>query len=61
MKCFKENNIHERMENHTVVQFKSLAKQRGIRGYYKLREAELLQALEAHPTVNEQVTPKFFP
>ena len=60
MKCFKENNIHEKMENHIVVQLKSLAKQRGIKGYYKLRKAELIQALEAHQIVNEQVILKFF-
>ena len=28
------------MENHTVVQLKAIAKERGIRGYYKLRKAE---------------------
>ena len=30
------------MENHTVVQLKAIAKERGIRGYYKLRKAELI-------------------
>ena len=35
------------MENHTVVQLKAIAKERGIRGYYKLRKAELIHALEA--------------
>ena len=35
------------MENHTVVQLKAIAKERGIRGYYKLRKAELMHALEA--------------
>ena len=29
--------------------------QRSIKGYYKLRKAELIQKLEAHPDVNEQV------
>ena len=28
------------MENHTVVQLKAIAKERGIRGYYKLRKAD---------------------
>ena len=42
------------------MQLKFMAKQRGIRGYYKLRKAELIQALEAHSIVNEQVIPKFF-
>ena len=36
-----------KMENHTVVQLKAIAKERGIRGYYKLRKAELIHALEA--------------
>ena len=35
------------MEKHTVVQLKAIAKERGIRGYYKLRNAELIHALEA--------------
>ena len=30
-------------------------KQRGIKGYYKLRKAELIHKLEAHSDVNEQV------
>ena len=34
------------MNNHTVVQMKAIAKERGIRGYYKLRKAELIHALE---------------
>ena len=43
------------MNNVTVIKLKTLAKQRGIKGYYKLRKAELIQKLEAHPDVNEQV------
>ena len=39
----------------TVVKLKALAKQRDIKGYYKLRRAELIQQLEDHPVVNEQV------
>ena len=35
------------MDNHTVVQLKAIAKERGIRGYYKPRKAELIHALEA--------------
>ena len=35
------------MENHTIVQLKAIAKERGIKGYYKLRKAELIHALEA--------------
>ena len=43
------------MDSITVIKLKALAKQRGIKGYYKLRQAELIQKLEAHPDVNEQV------
>ena len=44
------------MENHTVVQWKAIAKERGIRGYYKLRKAELIHALEATKLVEQKVT-----
>ena len=30
------------MDNHTVVQLKDIAKERGIRCYYKLQKAELI-------------------
>ena len=43
------------MDNSTVVKLKVIAKQRGIKGYYKLRKAELIQKLKAHVDVNEQV------
>ena len=43
------------MDNITIIKLKALAKQRGIEGYYKLRKAELIQGLEAHPDINEQV------
>ena len=42
-----------KMENHTVVQLKSIAKERGIRDYYKLRKAELIHALKATRLVEE--------
>ena len=41
------------MKNHTVVQLKAIAKERGIRGYYKLRKAELIHALEAARLVEQ--------
>ena len=44
-----------KMNNITVIDLKALAKQRAIKGYYKLRQAELIQKLEAHSDVNEQV------
>ena len=43
------------MDNITVIKLKALAKQRGIKGYYKLRKAELIQKFEVYPDVNEQV------
>ena len=44
-----------KIDNITVVKLKALAKQRGIKGYYKLRKAEFMQQLEDHPDENEQV------
>ena len=43
-----------KMENHTVVQLKAIAKERGVRGYYKLRMAELIHALEATRSVEQK-------
>ena len=43
------------MDNAAVIKMKTLAKQRGIKGYYKLRKAEFIQILEAQSDVNEQV------
>ena len=43
------------MDNITVIKLKTLAKQRDIKGYYKLRKADLIQKLDAYPDVNEQV------
>ena len=40
-------------ENHGLVQFKAIAKERGIRGYYKLRKAELIHASEATRLVEQ--------
>ena len=42
------------MENHTVVQLKAIAKERGIRGYYKLRKAELIRVLKATRLVEQK-------
>ena len=41
------------MDNHTVVQLKANTKERGIRGYYKLRKAKLIHALEATRLVEQ--------
>ena len=51
----KKKNSSLKMDNITVIKLKTLAKQRGIKDYYKLRKAELIQKLEAHSDVNEQV------
>ena len=42
------------MENHTIVQLKAIAKECGIKGYYKLRKAELIHALEATRLVEQK-------
>ena len=48
-----------KMDDMSVIKLKTSAKLRGIKGYYKRRKGELLQKLEAHSDVNEQVlTPK---
>ena len=41
------------MDNQTVVQLKAIAKERGIRGYYELRKAEWIHALEAARLVEQ--------
>ena len=53
MICHKEKYSWIKMDNHTVVQLKAIAKERGIRGYYKLRKAELIHALEAARLVKQ--------
>ena len=42
------------MNNHTVVQLKPIAKERGIRGYYKIKKAQLIHALEAVRLVEQK-------
>ena len=42
-----------KMDNHTVVQLKAIAKERGIRGYYKHRKAELIHDFEAARLVGQ--------
>ena len=46
----------KKIENHTVGQLKAIAKERGTRGYYKLRKAELMHALEATRLVDQKIT-----
>jgi len=36
------------METYTVKQLRAIAKERGLRGYYKLRKAQLIDAINAH-------------
>ena len=42
------------IKNHTVMQLKAIAKERGVRGYYKLRKVELIYALEAARLVEQK-------
>ena len=42
------------MENHTVMQLKAIAKERGVRCYYKVRNVELIHALEAARLVEQK-------
>ena len=41
------------MDNHAVVQFNVIAKERATTGYCKLRKAELIHALEATRLVEQ--------
>ena len=43
------------MDKYTVVQLKAIAKERGIRGYYKLRKVELIHVLEAARLVEQKI------
>ena len=43
-----------KIENRTVTQLKAIAKERGIRGYYNLRKAELMRVLEATKLVEQK-------
>ena len=43
-----------KMNNHTVVQLKAIEKERGIKGYYKLRKAELIHVLKAERLVEQK-------
>ena len=43
------------MENHTVAKLKVIVKERGIRGYHKLRMVELIHALEAARLVEQKI------
>ena len=42
------------MDNHTVMQLTTIAKEQGITAYYKLRKAELIHALKAARLVEQK-------
>ena len=42
------------MENRTIVHLKAIVEELGIKGYYKLRKAELINALEATRLVEQK-------
>ena len=42
------------MNNHRVVQLKAIAKERGVRDYYKLTKADLIHALEVARLVEQK-------
>ena len=59
-----------KMDNITVVKLKTIAKQRGIKGYHKLKKAELIHAVEVvrlveqkciifHEPISNDATPIF--
>ena len=43
------------MNNNTVKQLKAIVKERGIKGYYKLRKADLINALEATRLIEQHI------
>ena len=42
------------MNNYKVVQLKAIAKERGIKGHYKLRKSQLIHVLEATRLVEQK-------
>ena len=54
MKSDKVKYSRIKMENHTVPQLEVIAKELGIRGYYKFRKAESIHTLEAARLVEQK-------
>ena len=49
------------MENQTVKQLKALARDKGIKGYYRMRKAELIEALEEESEIYYSANDQFIP
>ena len=49
------------MEKQSVKQLKALAREKGIKGYYRMRKAELIEALEEESEIFYSANDQFIP